>query len=498
MPLVLLLAVPLAAAFVSLRLRRRAWLEAVHLVSAAVVFAASLLLTRDVLASGSVNFFEGFLYADHLSALVVLLTAFVYFITAPYTIGFLRGTPAGEAEDSPIPNLSPRQLRDYYSLTSLFLFALLLVTLTGNLGVMWIALEGATLSSIFLVAFYGKPTSLEAAWKYAIIGGVGLSMALFGTILTYFAAHQTTGAETWQALNWPFLLAASRSFDPLVMRLAFILVLLGYGTKAGLAPMHTWKPDAYSEAPVPVAALMASAMLNCALYGVARFALLTSRSTGAAFSSHLLMLFGLLSIAVAVPFIVVQRSYRRLLAYSSIDHCGLMALGFGFGGVFGPLGSLLHMIFHSAAKPLLFFCAGNAQRHTGNDSLRNPQGGLIHALPITGAAFFIAVLAVTGTPPLAVFQSEFTILRAGFVSGYPWLTALAIALLVAIFAGMFTHVVKLVFGPPPANSTRGDRDPWTTSPLVIIAALLLVLGLWMPAPLVALVKGAAQILEVRP
>lgn len=395
-----------------------------------------------------------------------------------------------------VPPMPERRLREYYSLTHLFLFTLLLVSLTGNLGVMWVALEGATLASIFLVAFYGEPKSLEAAWKYAIIGGVGLSMALFGTILTYHATHQATGAETWNALNWPFLLASAHQFDPLVMRLAFVFILLGYGAKAGLAPMHTWKPDAYSQAPAPAATLLATAMVNCSLYALARFTILAGKATGAAFTSKLLILFGVLSIAVAVPFILVQRSHRRLLAYSSIDHCGIMILGFGFGGPLGSLGALLHMVFHSLAKPLLFFCAGNAQLHTGNDAVRRTAGGLIHPLPITGAGFLVAAVAVTGTPPFPLFLSEFTILRAGFSTGLIWLSMLVLGLLVTIFAGFFTHVARLVLGPPPGDA-KGDCNRWLTFPVVAVVVLVILLGFWMPAPLASLLRDAARVFEAQ-
>ena len=492
MPVALLLSIPLAAAAATLFLRRRAFIEAVHLTAAAAIFLSAAFLARDVLAAGTLSFFHGFFHADALSALVTFLTALVFLIAAPYTVGFFRRPAPGEGAP-----LGGREIRNYHALTHLFVFTLLAVSLTGNLGLMWVALEGATLASVFLVAFYGKPTSLEAAWKYAILGGVGLSMALFGTILTYYAAHQATGGETREALNWPFLASASRSFDPLVMRLAFILILLGYGAKAGLAPMHTWKPDAYSEAPVPVAALMATAMLNCALYGLMRFSLLAAPAAGTTFAANLLALFGVLSIAVAVPFILVQRSARRLLAYSSIEHCGIISLGLGLGGPLGPLGAMLHMLYHSAAKPLLFFCAGNVQQHTGNDTLRKSAGGLIHVLPVTGAAFFAAALAVTGTPPFPLFLSEFTILRAAFARGMLWVALLVVALLVAIFAGLFSHVSRLVFGPRP-DLARGDLNRWTTWPLPVLAAALLAMSFWIPGPLLALVEAAAKILEVRP
>src|SRR5258706_6289672 len=279
-------------------------------------------------------------------------------------------------------------------------------------------------------------------------GRCGPSMALFGMILTFYAAHQALGSESLSALSWPVLAASAAKFDHTVMRLAFILALLGYGTKAGLAPMHTWKPDAYSEAPVPVAALMATAVLNCALYALARFYVLTARCLGPSFPSRLLVLFGLLTIGIAVPFILVQRSYRRLLAYSSIDHGGIMVLGLGFGGILGPLGIVLHMTFHSATKPLLFFCAGNAQQHTGTDSLRRGAGGLLHALPVSAPMFLLATLAVTGTPPFSMFQSGFLILRAGFAAHRTVSSMLFVALVIAIFCGFFNHISQLVFGPP--------------------------------------------------
>jgi hydrogenase-4 component F len=493
-PLAFLIAIPLAGAAATFLGRRRAFFEFVYCAGAGAALLASVLLAGRVLAGGPVSFLNGLLFADALSALVTLLTSFVWAVTAPYTAGHLRGRqPLEEGQEE----LGIRDVRLYYTLSHLFVFTLLAVPLTGNLGLMWVALEGATLASVFLVAFYGKPTSLEAAWKYAILGGVGLSMALFGTILTYYAAYEATGVETWEALNWPFLIAASPQFNPLVMRLAFILVLLGYGTKAGLAPMHTWKPDAYSEAPVPAAAMMATAMLNCALYGLGRFYLLSARATGPAMPSKLLILFGLLSIGVATPFILVQKSYRRLLAYSSIDHCGIIALSLGFGGPLGSLGSVLHMTYHSLAKPVLFFCAGNAQQHTGEDSLRKTAGGLIHVLPASGAAFFAAVLAVTGTPPFPLFLSEFTVLRAGFAQGYGWASGAAIALLVLIFAGMFAHVSRLMLGPAP-DLPAGDRNGWTVYPLAPVLLLLLALTFWMPAPLSSLLAQAAALLEVKP
>ena len=383
----------------------------------------------------------------------------------------------------------------YYTLTPLFAFCMFLVVVANNLGVMWIAIEGTTLASIFLVMFYGRPTSLEAAWKYAMIGSVGLSMALFGTVLTYYSAHQVLGVDSVSALNWSVLVLQAPHFDKRVMRLAFILILLGFGTKAGLAPIHTWKPDAYCEAPVPVAALMATAVLNCAIYGLARFYVLTVRCLGPAFASNLLILFGLLSVGVAVPFILVQRSSRRLLAYSSIDHGGIMALGLGFGGVLGILGMLLHMTFHTVVKPLLFLSVGNVQQHTGSDALRKGAGGLVHVLPISAPMFLLGALAVTGTPPFSMFQSEFMVLRAGFAGQHLAVSILLVACLVGIFCGFFHHVTQLVLGPP-SGAPREPVCRWKTYPVIGLALLVITMGFWLPAPLYQLVNGAARILAV--
>ena len=498
MIIIALLLIPLLASAITAAMRNPRRMELVYLLSAVGSFAAAVWLAGEVLRSGPVAWGNGFLYADHLSALVALLTAFVYLVSAPYAIGYFRQETkdhaSGEIIDEKIPS---SRLRLYYSLTPLFGFSMLLVVVANNLGVMWVAAEGTTLASIFLVTFYNRRNSLEAAWKYAILGGVGLSMALFGTVLVYYASYPILGGENVSNLNWSVLVDSAPRFDKTVMRLAFILALLGYGTKAGLAPMHTWKPDAYSEAPVPVVALMATAVLDCALYALARFYVLTARCLGPAFASQLLILFGLLTIGIAVPFILQQRSYRRLLAYSSIDHGGIMALSLGFGGVLGPLGMLLHMTFHSVTKPLLFFCAGNFQQHTGNDSLKKGAGGLLHTLPVSAPMFLLATLAVTGTPPFSMFQSEFTVLRAGFAAQHIGVVIVFVVLVVAIFCGFFYHASQLVFGAPN-GLPRGEFSRWKTWPVIGLSLLVVLLGFWLPAPLYALVEGAARILEVHP
>lgn len=494
MILLWLLIVPLIAGPVAFFARRRPRLEAVNLAAFAAEFSLAVVLAFQVLRNGPVSIFQGVFYADALSALVVLLSAFVALACSIYGVGYFRHDETSgvlkEAEKVG-GRLSIDKLREYYTLTPLLVFSMVLVALANNLGILWIAIEGTTLASIFLVMFYGRDTSLEAAWKYAMIGGVGLSLALFGTILTYYSAHRVLGVDTLAGLNWSVLVGKAGQFDQPTMRLAFILILLGFGTKAGMAPMHTWKPDAYSEAPIPAAAMLATGVLNCALYGLVRFYILTAKCLGAPFASHLLILFGLLSMAVAIPFILVQKNFRRLLAYSSIDHSGIMLLALGFGGPLGILGMLLHMTFHSVIKPLLFFCAGNVQQRLKTDLFSEAKGGVIHSMPFTGAAFLMVTLAVTGSPPFSLFQSEFTILRAGFGGGYSVLAVFFVAFLVLIFSGFLVHIANLVLGE--AHSVPQAKDcPWKKYSVAGLAVATMIMGFWMPRTLFGLIERAAN------
>ena len=470
-------------------------MEVVNLAAFAILLGLAAVLVRQVLRGGPVSLWDGFFYADALSALVVLLSAFVSLVCSIYAVGYFRheeNSGVLQQAEEVGGRFAVDKLREYYALMPFLVFAMTLVALANNLGILWVAVEGTTLASVFLVMFYGRETSLEAAWKYAIIGGVGLSMALFGTILTYYSAYGALGTDTLAGLNWSVLAGNAAQFDKPTMRLAFILILLGYGTKAGIAPMHTWKPDAYSEAPIPGAAMLATGVLNCALYGLVRFYILSSKCLGPQFGSRLLILFGLLSMGVAVPFILVQRNFRRLLAYSSIDHSGIMVLALGFGGPLGILGMLLHMTFHSVTKPLLFFCAGNVQQHLKTDLFQKAKGGLIHSMPLTGAAFLMVTLAVTGSPPFSFFQSEFTVLQAGFARDYFVLAIFFVSFLVLIFSGFLVHITGLVLGENP-GLPAADMCRWKEYSVAGLAVVIVVMGFWIPAPLFRLIKGAVGI-----
>src|SRR6266404_1107646 len=458
MMLTLLLMVPLLAALLCLVITARVWWERLILAAFAIIALLAVCIGLDIGRQvrsggpGRITALDGFLQADALSALVVGLTAFVALACGIYAIGYFR-------RDLAQGRITEKQLRHYYVLTPLFVCAMLLAPLADNLGVMWVAIESTTLASVLLVTFYNQKTSFEAGWKYIIIGSVGISLALFGTVVTYSSAVGVVGPEAHQSMNWSALVGIADKFNPASMRLAFVLVLLGYGTKAGLAPMHTWKPDAYAEAPVPASTLLGAGFINCAIYAIMRFNVLAEKCLGHDFPSHLLIGFGVFSILLAAPFVLVQRNFRRLLAYSSIDHAGIMVAALGFGGKLGALGAVLHMVFHAVTKPLLFFSAGNVQQHYGSPHFRKVTG-VLHTLPCTGGLFLMATFAITGVPPFSLFQSEFTSLSAAFAADRAGAAALFLLGVVTIFAGFLLHMAKLNLGAAHEAPTRRVECPW--------------------------------------
>jgi hydrogenase-4 component F len=488
MLLLAILLVPLIAGAICAGVRSRRVLEGLNLISGCCQCLLAAVLVATVLQQGPLTALHDALRADALSVLVVGLTAFVGLVTSIYAVGYMR-------HDERIRKITRTQTHRFYTLTPLLTFAMLLVALANNLGVMWIAIEGTTLVSVLLVAFYNERTSLEAAWKYIIIGSVGIALALFGTVMTYFAASSVLGPDSGRGLNWSLLVTVADRFDPAAMRLGFILALVGYGVKAGLVPMHTWKPDAYAEAPAPSAALLGAAFINCALYAIIRFTILAEKSLGHAFTANLLLAFGLASILIAAPFVVAQRNFRRILAYSSIDHAGIMVAALGFGGKLGALGAMLHMLFHGVTKPLMFFCAGSVQQQFATPYFWKVRG-VMHILPWTGGIFLMATLALTGTPPFSMFQSEFTILSAALAGDRGWLAALFLVGVVTIFAGFLVHMSRLILGTPAHAGTTGRAAecPWKLGAIALVALPVVTLGFWLPRPLYELVLQTANII----
>lgn len=470
-----LLVLPLVAAALCYPLRRRRALEAVSAAGSAATLAATAYLAYRVYTEGTID--EGLLYLDVLSAYILVLVAGVGLMANLYALSYM-GREYEEGE------LTAPKLRNFHLFFHLFVFTMVLVGVSDNLGVMWIAVEGTTLASAYLVGFYDRDTSVEAAWKYLIICSVGITLALLGTILLYASSVSFLG-EASDALSWSTLMdpAVLGRLDPGLLRIAFILVLVGYGTKVGLAPMHTWLPDAHSQAPTPVSALLSAVLLNCAMYGILRFHLILSGSAvGPGFSSSLLLLFGLLSLATAAAFIILSKDYKRMLAYSSIEHMGIIAVGFGFGGALGVMGALFHMLNHALAKTLLFFGAGNVLQRFRTKEMASVKG-LGALMPMTAALVVGGALAITGCPPFSLFLSEFMVLADGVESGHLLAVAAYLGLLAVIFAAFLYHVGRMVFGEPDPAAAGGELGRGRLALMAVLLAAVLVLGLYMPSAL---------------
>jgi len=479
-----LLLAPVLTGILCLISKKQKQIEAINLLGSTATLLLGLALVVSVFQDGVIVTWKDVVFADAFSAYLVLIVSLVGFATSVYSIGYMGYEIKHGAMDL-------KRLRLYYCLFHMFMFSMLLVGVTNILG-LWIAIELTTLVSAPLVILYSKKSSVEAAWKYLIICTVGITFALFGTILTYYAAVQVfEGSE--EAIDWASLVSVADQFDPVLMKIAFIFVLIGYGTKAGLAPMHTWLPDAHSEAPTPVSAMLSGVLLNCAMYAIIRFRTLTAPSTGTEFTSSLLIAFGLLSVGIAVPFILLQKDYKRLLAYSSVEHMGIIAIGIGFGGVLGISGALLHMFNHAMTKPLMFFGAGNVLLKYGTKEI-DKVSGVVRSMPLTGTMLLLGGLAITGSPPFGIFVSEFMVLAAGFSHGNIIATVLVLLFIIMIFAGFFNHISRMALGTPNPD-VKGEVSRWTLGAMVLLMVFVLVPGLYIPPQLYEMIMKVVEVLR---
>ncbi len=488
MTLTILLLIPLLASGICLIVPARRWLELVTITGAAIVLFLAGLATYQVVTVGHARELSNWLYADALSALTLLVIALVSFTAALYSVGYLR---EDMREQDVTRGEGLQHLRRYYVLFNLFVFSMLVVPISNSLGVLWIAVEGTTLASLFLVSFYRTGEALEAAWKYVIVGSVGIALALFGTILAYYSGVQVLG--TSYDLNWSVLAPVAAHLNPNVMRLAFLFIVVGYGTKAGLAPMHTWLPDAHSEAPSPISALLSGVLLNCAMYGILRFYALAVPSLGHAYPAALLLSFGFLSLLIAALLIFRQQDYKRLLAYSSVEHMGIVALGIAFGGALGLYGALLQILNHAITKSLMFFASGQVLlKYETKDISR--VSGIIKLMPITGSMLLVGGLALTGSPPFSIFISEFSILSAGFRQGYIVAAIAMLVLIALIFVGFLSFLNRMLFGKVSMAIQPGEISYLSVLAMVLSVLLVVGLGVFIPAPLSDLLHQAAAVL----
>lgn len=469
--LYLLLSIPILTAILCLLPLRANWSERANALGAVLTGVFALYCVLRVFRDKTMEMTSGFLVIDELSAVLVFIIGMVGTICCLYAVSYLRmELMNGQLKD--------KQLGPFFSLLHFFVATMYLSVLADNLGVMWVAIEGTTIVSALLVAFHRSQAALEAAWKYIIICTVGITFAMLGIILTFYAARGILGTGDI-SLSWRSLYPVATQLDPSIMKLAFIFILVGYGTKAGLFPLHTWLPDAHSQAPSPVSALLSGVLLNCAIYAIFRFHLLTSMSVGGNFSGNLLIIFGLISMIGAVPFILVQKDIKRLLAYSSVEHVGIIILGLGLGGVLGYTGALLHLINHALGKSALFLTAGTLTQKY-NSKLITKMQGIGQLAPITATLFMASLLAIGGAPPFGLFFSEMSVASRGFHSGGVSLGFLFLMVIAVVFTGLIYFGGKMYFSDLPKRFSKGERFSANHLLILLPIGLLIFQGIYIP------------------
>ena len=489
--LIWLLVIPLIASAAALlaRLlgnRARSALEVIHMLSVTAVLVLVLVIAGQVLSANEITGLGNWLRVDSLGALFVVIVGLVSFLAGIYSIGFTRHVlQTGE--------LDLMQLTTYYALFHFFFFTMLLAVTSNNIIIMWVAIEATTLSSAFLVGMYGTRPALEAAWKYVVICTVGVAFGLYGTILVYSDAVNVV-KETGMASLWSEIVKNAALMDPTLLKLAFVFVLIGFGTKAGIFPMYSWLPDTYSEAPSPVSAMLSGVLVNCTLFVVIRFSIITNITLGPGFTQTLFLVFGVLSLGTAVFFMLGQRDINRLLAYSSPENIGLILVALGLGGPLGALAGLLQLLNHSLVKSMMFFLSGNILMKYRSRSL-DVVKGLMQAAPITSVFLMGGVFALVGVPPFNIFFSKFMIVSAGIAMGHLWLMVACLLLLMLAFVALFRMLGSVVLGNKPDDVPKGETGFTTLAPILILMVLILLLGVSMPGPLSTLLNGATGVVN---
>jgi hydrogenase-4 component F len=469
--LIVLIAAPLVAGLSSLGARTRRSMEWLQCAHAAVLLAAMCVVVMDV--AGGAVITGGMLFrADALSAFMDLMLAFVGATGLLYALGYM-------GEELTRGHVLYRRYKRFFCLFNLYLFAMLLAANVDNIALMWIAIEGSTLSAALLIGFEKTNAALEAGWKYIILSFVGIALALFGTVLAYYASEHVLGVGM-EALRWEELYRVASELNPTALKLAFVFVLIGYGTKAGVAPMHTWLPDAHGEAPTPVSAMLSGLMLNLALYAVLRFKSVVDRAVGVDFTGPILLVLGLLSVTIAAIFLLVQRDYKRLFAYSSIEHVGIALVGFGVGGAIGIFAGLFHMLNHALAKSTAFYAAGMIMLRHGHKTIERVTG-LVQQMPLVGGSMVVAAFALAGMPPFGLFISE-VLIATGAYAQRPWVAYAFLSLLTVAFGALLYHVSRMAMGTPmeKAVSITPQTRRFTTSALVVNLAAMVYAGTHMP------------------
>jgi len=479
--LLLVLGIPLVGSAVLAFTGHRDRARDINVAFSLGTFLAACALTARIVSGGPLLALDDEFFIDPLNVFLVTLTAFVGLTTAIFSRPYMR-------VEQDRGKMTPARMRLYHSMYQLFSFTMLVALTTNNMGLLWVAMEAATLTTVLLVSVYRTAASLEAAWKYFILCGVGIALALFGTVLLYMAAEKVLGS-TGGALLWTHLDTVKARLDPNIITLAFAFLFIGYGTKVGLVPLHNWLPDAHAEGPTPVSAVLSGLLLNVAMYALLRCKVLTDGALGSALAGHLLMGFGLASVVVAAFFLSRQKDVKRMFAYSSIEHMGLIAFAFGLGGPIANFAGLLHMTVHSLVKSAIFFAVGHATQKAGTQVMADIRG-LIKVSPTVGWGMMLGSLAILGMPPFGVFASEFLILTTA-MREQPWATPFLLLALGVAFASVFGRVLPMVFGE---TSVKPLAHSPALLPVFLHLALGLMLGLYVPPYLVGWYTQAARML----
>ncbi|MFZ2307452.1 MAG: hydrogenase 4 subunit F [Rhodoferax sp.] len=465
--LAFVLGIPLLGSLALAFTGHRPWARDVNVAFSFATFVAACFLTAHTIAVGPETLWAQQFFIDPLNVFLVTLTTFVSLTTAIFSRPYMR-------VEQDHGKMTPPRMRLYHSMYQLFGFTMLLGFTTNNLGIVWVAMEAATLTTVLLVSVYRTSASLEAAWKYFILCGVGIAQALFGTILLYMAADKVLGAEH-ATLLWTSLNEVKGQLDPTIITLAFVFLLIGYGTKVGLVPLHSWLPDAHAEGPTPVSAVLSGLLLNVAMYAVLRCKVLTDGALGNQMAGQLMMGFGLLSVTVAAFFLSRQKDVKRMFSYSSIEHMGLITFAFGMGSPLANFAGLLHMTVHSLVKSAIFFTVGHATQKAGTQVMSEIRG-LIKVNPTVGWGLMLGVMAILGMPPFGVFASEFLILTTA-MREQPWAAPFLFLALGVAFASILARVLPMVFGD---TTLKPLAHPPALLPVFVHLVLALVLGLYIP------------------
>jgi hydrogenase-4 component F len=484
----ILWAIPIIAVLIFTAFNKKKMLHATSISASTILMVGAGILTRSVIHFGKVEYaaLGGVFYLDSVSMIILDIVLIIGFMTSVYSIGYLE-------EELKHGKIDLRRLKLYYILMYSFMFTMVLALTVKNMGIMWIAIEATTLASTFLVGFYNDKQAIEAAWKYLIICSVGISVAFLGIIFLHFSSVGVIYGP--HLLEWTELFDKAKALNSPDLRLAFIFILIGFGTKAGLAPMHTWLPDAHSQAPSPVSALLSGVLLNTAMYAIIRTVSIVNKNLGSSdFTGRLLMAAGLLSIATAAVFILTQKDYKRLLAYSSIEHMGIIAFGIGIFTPASIFGALFHMINHSFTKSMLFLSSGSILQKYGTREISKVRS-LLKILPISGTAFFLGLFAIAGIPPFSVFASEFNVIASVFEKNLFLLSAVFVFLLTLVFVGIALTLFKIFYGNNAiTNLEPGETNIAGTVVIILFLVVISITGLYMPEDIKNLIVDAQRII----